>query len=273
MTGVDINAQPHYPFPMIRADALTVDLSGYDVIAASPPCQLWSVATPDDRRGEHVDILTPLRDRLIASGIPYVIENVPGAPLVDPIMMCGETLRLGVRRHRLFESNLPISGVPCVHDHDGPVTPVYGSYGQLGSTTVAEARDAMGIGWLPWPSLTQAIPPAYTYAIGLQLLSILAGSTRDGCAQVDDHEVTEARRREHYVRSVPAGGLASRGGIRTGPDRDGSVLGASVTLPTIRRCPRSGCGRLLYRPPTGRWPRWCSHACRQAGYRERQHSE
>ena len=64
VTGVDIHPQPHYPFPFIQADALTVDLSGYDVVAASPPCQRWSQATPEDRRDEHPDLSSPIRQRL-----------------------------------------------------------------------------------------------------------------------------------------------------------------------------------------------------------------
>ncbi|WP_158850723.1 hypothetical protein [Saccharothrix deserti] len=137
MTGVDIEPQPHYPFPFIQADALTVDLTGYDVIAASPPCQRWSQATPEDRRDDYPDLVEPIRQRLrdaVTNGdiLGYVIENVPGAPLIDPITICGDTLRLGVRRHRLFESNLTLYGTPCHHDRDAPAVPVYGSYGQRG---------------------------------------------------------------------------------------------------------------------------------------------
>ncbi|HEX6682614.1 MAG TPA: DNA cytosine methyltransferase [Candidatus Limnocylindrales bacterium] len=114
VTGVDIDPQPYYPFPFLHADALTVDLTGFDVIAASPPCQRWSSATPPGHRAHHPDLIDPIRHRLMHAvaepGGPwaYVIENVPGAPLRDPVTICGDTLRLGVRRHRLFESNLEV---------------------------------------------------------------------------------------------------------------------------------------------------------------------
>jgi DNA (cytosine-5)-methyltransferase 1 len=246
VTGVDIEPQPYYPFDFIEGNAMTVDLSGYDVVAASPPCQRWSIATPTGRRGEHPDLLAPIRDRLIARGGPYVIENVPGAPLRSPVIVCGETLRLGVRRHRLFESNVPIVGTPCLHDRDEPSVPVYGSYGQSGSGGVDVARGAMGIDWLPWPSLTQAVPPLYTYGIGLQLMTHII---RDGWDLDRGHCVTS-----------PTLTKASR----TQPSRGENLhMGG-------RRCPRWGCGAPLVRPPTGRWPRYCSHACRQAAYRLRE---
>lgn len=274
--GVDIQPQPDYPFEFLCADALTVDLTGFDVVAASPPCQAYSQATPTTRRRRHPDLIEPVRRRLTAAldapGGPwaYVIENVPGAPLHNPITVCGETLRLGVRRHRLFESNLPLHGTPCWHDRPTPPVPVYGSYGQrptrrnpvnehtldgessrnpdvgLASRhSTDQARAAMGIDWMPWPALTQAIPPAYTFWLGLQLLT---------------HRPDETRRRE------------------TSPGRrDGTVPVASVNTGFRDRNPSTGlrhricrCGAPLPpRPATGRWPRYCSQACRQAAYRAR----
>ena len=247
VTGVDIAPQPYYPFPFLRADALTVDLAGFDVIHASPPCQAYSAATPTDRRASHADLVAPVRARLVdavaSPGGPwaYVIENVPGAPLNDPVTVCGDSLRLGVRRHRLFESNLPLTGTPCWHDRDAPAVPVYGSYGQRGggrnplegesSPSTEDARAAMRIDWMPWPALTQAIPPAYTHWLGVQL---------------------------HRHR----------------PERDASTAGDQGASVTADAAPPAGlrhcqCGRPLTRPDTGRWPRHCSHACRQAAYRVR----
>ncbi|GAA2665245.1 MULTISPECIES: DNA cytosine methyltransferase [Actinosynnema] len=186
VTGVDIEPQPHYPFPFIRADALTVDLDGYDVIAASPPCQRYSTATPADRREGHPDLVAPVRERLrqaVAEGTAwaYVIENVPGSPLLDPVLLCGDSLRLGVRRHRLFESNVVLRGTGCHHDRDAPAVPVYGTHGQRprrkprgqGRNSVdvdvdeepsqhggAEGgRTAMGIDWMPWDNLTRPSRP------------------------------------------------------------------------------------------------------------------
>lgn len=233
VVGVDIAEQPDYPFPFLRADALTVNLHGVDVVHASPPCQAYSSATPEDRRASHPDLVAAVRSRLVqAAGSPggpgvWVIENVPGAPLRNPITLCGDSLRLGVRRHRLFESNVPLVGTPCWHDRPAAPVRVYGDRPEPG-VRVETARDAMGIGWMPWPALTQAIPPAYTYWIGVQILTRLAGD--------------ESASNSTGIRLV---------------DSDSS-----------RGCRRCG-GALPPRPATGRWPRYCSNACRQAAYRAR----
>jgi hypothetical protein len=291
VTGVDIEPQPDYPFEFIRADALTVDLSGFDVIAASPPCQSYSQATPTTRRHLHPDLIEPVRRRLVEAvntvGGPwaYVIENVPGAPLHDPVTVCGETLRLGVRRHRLFESNLPLHGTPCWHDRPTRAVPVYGSYGQRPSRdrrrnpldlveavpsrhTTDTARAAMGIDWMPWPALTQAIPPAYTFWLGLQIITHRPAATSavdgDGSAELSGNVTAGAG--DTSPAEGQAAGLSSR---------DTSVLVASVSgdgIPPAGLRHRScRCGTPLPpRPATGRWPRYCSQACRQAAYRDRQ---
>lgn len=275
VTGVDIEPQPHYPFPFVQADALTVDLSGYDFVAASPPCQRYCVATPTSRRDDHPDLVDPVRQRLrdaVADRLiqGYVIENVPGAPLVDPITICGDTLRLGVRRHRLFESNLDLHGTPCHHDRDTPAVPVYGSYGQRGrqnpvdgetspGTSAEAGRAAMGIDWMPWPNLTQAIPPPYTFWIGVQLI----GHARHLAKPVT--EATRAQASRHHTRPL----TQHTGGNRHDVTQPLSPGVASPTTPTARFC---RCGNPLTRPATGRWPRHCSHACRQAAYRARTHT-
>ena len=267
--GVDINPQPDYPFPFIQADALTVDLAGFDVVHASPPCQRWSASTPSDRRAGHPDLVAPIRDRLrqavATSGGPwaYLIENVPGAPLVDPVTICGDTLRLGVRRHRLFESNLPLLGTGCYHDRPTPPVAVYGTYGQRtrradpgapeDDRSTDRARQAMGVDWMPWPALTQAIPPAYTMWLGTQLLI---------------HGRDEIRRRlpspHVQVASVTGDATPSTG------KRHAAVLPSPPEPPSSTGYRHCRCGNLLpARSATGRWPRYCSHACRQAAYRDR----
>jgi hypothetical protein len=282
VVGVDIAPQPDYPFPFVQADALSVDLSGFDVVAASPPCQHYSRATPRARRASHPDLVAPVRQRLqtaVAAGLirAYVIENVPGSPLLNPVTVCGDTLRLGVRRHRLFESNLSLAGTPCWHDRPAPPVPVYGSYGQRGrrpSTSDTDtARAAMGIDWMPWPALTQAIPPAFTHWLGVQLLTRLVqvGSV----TPVDGDSSPELS-----GNVTPAGGVPSRSstGIRhvaaavTSPAAGGVTshppAGNVTPAPGLRQCRRCGLP-LPARPATGRWPRYCSHACRQAAYRDR----
>ncbi len=204
VVGVDIAPQPHYPFPMARANALSaltdivVKLSQgeapqFEAIHASPPCQRYSdLAYRNGNADEHPDLIAPTRALLEATGLPYVIENVEGAPLVDPVTICGTALGLGVaipflgryrlRRHRLFESNLRIQGSPCCCDDERPVIDVSGGGpthaprkdGKGGRTykgTADQARAAMGIDWMTKAELNEAIPPAYTELIGHQLLA------------------------------------------------------------------------------------------------------
>src|SRR5690348_4826231 len=106
IVGVDINPQPHYPFTFIQADALTFPLDGFDAIHASPPCQDFAQTRYIvSRRGrEYPRLIAPTRERLIASGLPWIMENVEGAPLMNPVTLCGTALGLRVRRHRLFRS-------------------------------------------------------------------------------------------------------------------------------------------------------------------------
>lgn len=110
--GVDIAPQPRYPFPFVQADALAppFDLSGFDLIHASPPCQAH---TPMSNRwrglgtlaDERVDLIAPTRAMLEASGVPWVIENVRGAPLRNAFTLTGEMFGLGVHRPRKFEAS------------------------------------------------------------------------------------------------------------------------------------------------------------------------
>jgi len=179
--GVDIAPHPDYPYRLTVADAMDVltdseYLNGFDVVHASPPCQGYSVITPDPTK--HPRLIAPVRDLLRAWGGVYVIENVEGArrELDHPVKVCGSSLGLGVRRHRYFESNRFLTGTPCQHNlRPRPL----GVYGNAGGTpglahhepaTLATASAAMGIDWMRWDDLTDAIPPAYTAHLGRQLL-------------------------------------------------------------------------------------------------------
>lgn len=184
IVGVDSAPQPHYPFTFVQADATTYPLEGFDAIHASPPCQRYSTITKrwgSARADEHPDLIALTRARLIASGVPYVIENVVGArgELVAPIMLCGSTFGLAVRRHRLFESNVPLLTRRCQHGPE-PALQVNGHPGgssrrdpkaRFGS--VEEWRAGMGISWMNAPELAEAIPPAFTEFVGSQLLTVL----------------------------------------------------------------------------------------------------
>jgi DNA (cytosine-5)-methyltransferase 1 len=126
-----------------------------------------------------VDLIPQTRAALIASGKPYVIENVPGAPLIDPVLMCGSSFGLKVRRHRLFESNLKLTGSVCNHKQQGKPVGIYGSMkdeipkGGHTAKTIEEARESMGIDWMIWGELVEAIPPIYTKTIGDQVMDML----------------------------------------------------------------------------------------------------
>ena len=188
VVGVDIDKQKRYPFEFIQKDALEVlkdvdFLNTFDVITASPPCQTHS-ATQHLRNAQgktttKIDLIPQTRDGIIASGKLYVIENVPGAPLIDPLILCGSSFGLRVRRHRLFESNVELTGLPCNHKEQGRPIGIYGSMrdnipnGGRTATSIEEARIAMGIDWMLWADIVEAIPPAYTKHIGLQLIKRL----------------------------------------------------------------------------------------------------
>ena len=183
VTGIDVKHGKRYPHTYIRGDVrdyLNVEfLSQFDVIAASPPCQTFS-ATQHLRNAQgksttKVNMIPEVRDALIASGKPYVIENVPGAPLINPIQLCGSGFGLKVRRHRLFESNLQLVGNACNHKEQGKPVGIYGSMrdeipgGGHTAKTMAEANEAMGIDWMIWGELVESIPPVYTQFIGEQI--------------------------------------------------------------------------------------------------------
>jgi DNA (cytosine-5)-methyltransferase 1 len=188
VVGVDVEPQPHYPFEFIQADALTPiqafeERVGYDfdAVHASPPCQAFSV-TRVIQNNAHSDLLTPTRTMLEAVGFPWVIENVPGAPMRKDLVLCGTQFGLEadgfeVRRHRWFEFSDPRI-VPMVMEcaHRLPPVFAYGHsqdnahkqrYGPCGADT---RRRAMGVEWMNRDELAQAIPPAYTEFIGAELL-------------------------------------------------------------------------------------------------------
>lgn len=196
VTGVDIEAHPDAPHRVIEADALAVltdaaFLASFDVIHASPPCQGYTTMSNRHRgtggkADSHPDLISFVRLGLQAWGGVYVIENVPGArrEMRHPITLHGGMFGLRVHRPRLFESNVPIvaTKAPKRHDpigvygktHDGRrlFTRKDGS-NQYAAASLEQAREAMGIDWMCWDDLREAIPPAYTEHIGAQLLGAL----------------------------------------------------------------------------------------------------
>ena len=191
VVGVDREPQPRYPFEFHQADALTLSaefLAGFDAIHASPPCQAYSDLAKRNGNGhEWPKLIEPVRTMLEATGKPYVIENVDGAPLQNYIVLCGTMFDgLRVLRHRLFETNVKLQvpehpSHPLVHTFDRRKAH-YGKtdetkdYVQVtggGNCTLAAARDAMGIDWMTKREINEAIPPAYAEYVGRAILASL----------------------------------------------------------------------------------------------------
>lgn len=195
VVGVDIKPQPRYPFEFIQADVLRMEyepdwswMRGFDAVHASPPCQRFSdLAKRNGNAHEWPDLISPVREMLVAVGLPYVIENVEGAPLINPTMLCGTMFpELRVIRHRLFETNFPIfppphGKHPLVYTMDKR-KPHYGKLNEWtspvqvtggGNCSKAAASEAMGIDWMTKGELNEAIPPAFTHWIGMQLMEAI----------------------------------------------------------------------------------------------------
>lgn len=167
--GIDIKPQPSYPFHFYQLDVLSTRFwFQADFIWASPPCQRYTQMLNHGLtdRNNHPDYVEAIRRELKLSGKPYVIENVPHAPLLNPVVLCGEMFGLRVTRHRLFESSFPLSqpvhprhrGTHVRKQGDGGY--YYRVYGH--ETGKASWGTAMGIDWMRSPELAQAVPPAYS---------------------------------------------------------------------------------------------------------------
>lgn len=187
VVGFDIKPQKNYPFEFHQQDALTVDLSGFDAVWASPPCQAY-IQRNKNLETKHPKLIGPFRQMLQASGLPYIIENVEGAPLISPVRLCGTMFGLLILRHRLFEAPW-FEGLtpPCNHwgtVSNGDFAGVY-TFGGKGKRHGRGVRDpkskpgpdwneAMGIDWMTKQELTQAVPPAYSEYFGRQLLEAIS---------------------------------------------------------------------------------------------------
>ena len=185
VVGVDINPQPRYPFAFWRRDAIEF-LKHYgrffDAVHASPPCQAYSKAQRI-MKNDHPDLIGPTREVLLELGVPYIIENVEDArpELIDPVMLCGAPFGLHTYRHRLFETNFPVT-VPEHPEHTvktvkmgRPLKPgdFYHAVGNF--QQVEYVRQDMGVPWMNRDGIRECIPPAYTEFIGRQLMEHLSG--------------------------------------------------------------------------------------------------
>lgn len=203
--GVDIIDRPNYPYEFIKADALEIlkdveFLKQFDAIHASPPCQCYSKlkylsGNVEKWEEEHVDLVAPTRELLIKTGKPYVIENVEGSPLINPIKLCGSQFEnMYTQRPRLFESNIPLRKpdapvvrhktlkLGCGPAEDGYIT-VAGTRSPKGmnevQTKLYYGFALGGIDWMSLEELTQAIPPVYTCFLGKQIIEYLDGQNRE----------------------------------------------------------------------------------------------
>ena len=180
VTGVDIRPMPRNPHAFVQADAMTYPLDGFDAIHASPPCQQYTPLRARQGWKEYPDLIAATRSRLVAAGVPYVIENVPGAPLTHTITLCGGMFGLRTYRHRRFETSFLIwqpehpvhvartSTQKRRRDFDaGMHISITGDVGSwLGPA-------CMGIDWMDGNELSQAIPPAYSEFIANQILEVV----------------------------------------------------------------------------------------------------
>lgn len=186
--GVDLHPQPRYVGEQfIQADALEYlkgliesgEIDEFDAIHASPPCQKYSWAAKRWKNIERADLIEPVRELLRSTGLPYVMENVIGAPMGFAITLCGVMFDLEVIRHRLFESNYFLFA-PHHPQHkgsvrDGTFVTVAGHGGDniKGRGSRAAKQNAMGIHWMNDRELNESIPPAYTKWIGRQIMQIV----------------------------------------------------------------------------------------------------
>jgi DNA (cytosine-5)-methyltransferase 1 len=202
VVGVDIAPQPHFPFEFIQSDwesAFQMIVGLWErtgepfAIHASPPCQRYSTMTKKwGREDDHPDLVEPVRDALETlacdAEVPfaYVIENVPGAPLRDPVTLCGSMFGLGaqgyqLRRHRIFEASFMV-WPPASCAHVGPALPVYGHAGGSSKRDGLKFpgtdawRAGMGIDWMSGKELAESIPPAFTEHIGRFMRLALEGA-------------------------------------------------------------------------------------------------
>jgi len=187
IVGIDIEPHPNYPFDFIQADATNppVDLSEFHFIWASPPCQMFTSATKTNakkhsrRRGIYKNLIPETRILLEGSGLPFCIENVPGAPIRKDLLLCGEMFGLRVIRHRIFEVH-GFRAEKLRHPHHKKHSGCY-YYSICGDTAPSQERrkrilhnlnqqptreEWQGAMCMPWSkskkNIAEAVPPAYS---------------------------------------------------------------------------------------------------------------
>jgi DNA (cytosine-5)-methyltransferase 1 len=174
VVGVDIAPMPEYPFAFVRGDAARppVRLEAFDLIWASPPCQCFSVAARRWKNAgkEYPDMVAATRAMLEASGIPFVLENVRGAPLRQDLVLTGGTCGKNLKRDRIFEVHRFRAEQPKLRKPREPLCTVAGHGGNSRTYKLDDWKDAMDINWMGRDRLTQAIPPYYSEYIAREFL-------------------------------------------------------------------------------------------------------
>lgn len=230
--GIDLFdefTQGRYPYPSLKANALDLftvwgsapdarlpfereghvtwlSLDDADANHGSPPCQAASAGTRALDRSRYPRLIEPTREFFATTEKPWIIENVKGAALRNPAMLCGRMFglsaldedgaKLVLDRHRLFESNISL---------EVPEHPIHGAElvgGAYGGTRKAKRRpgeslesvaprdraaarnergggyvprskrvqqDLLGIDWMTIRGMGQSLPPVYTEYLGRQL--------------------------------------------------------------------------------------------------------
>lgn len=197
VVGVDINPQPNYPYTFVQGDAIEFLIKygkDFDAIHASPPCQHYtklktlSVArNGNNSYGSHPELIEPVRALLQNSGKPYIIENVPGAPLINPISLSGSQFGLKTQRKRNFECSFSVDlsslpprtkmQTPSVGRGVGPdgSISICGNGGVKGLKSVdiplVWSNALGGVSWMTRAEMAECIPPAYTEFLGIQLMN------------------------------------------------------------------------------------------------------
>jgi hypothetical protein len=188
VTGVDIRVPTSYPGNyFVHGDAVEFIRDygrTFDFIHASPPCQAYSgpsLGTNRDLGYEYADLVDATREVLDETGVPYVMENVPGSPVRKDLMLCGEMFGIPLIMHRNFEISGWSVEQPKHPKHrgrvrgyrhgiwyDGPYIAAYGKGG--GKATVPEIQAAKGMSWTSNRfELTEALPVVYTQWIGQRI--------------------------------------------------------------------------------------------------------
>lgn len=203
VVGVDINPQKRYPFTFVQMNAIEAMfrlwiglpihdeiglpwyLSDFDAIHASPPCQAYTRAGHVHKK-EHPDMIPATRLGLRRLALPYVIENVEGSPLQGDLMLCGTMFGLNCRRHRIFETTLPMMLAPYTCRCAGrAVTGELLNYHNTAQRNLYLEKHpdthkiafgkALGVEWMSFDEAQEAIPPAYTEFVGRRMLAELVG--------------------------------------------------------------------------------------------------